>query len=70
MKTLSRIIFFTIIFISDLSAQTPQWEFLGLNNEQIFDIVIDDSSNIYLASDEGVFKSTDNGITWIFNNNG
>lgn len=57
------LLFFTIILFLDLQAQTPQWEFMGLAGESIYDIAIDDSGNVYVAVKFGVYKSTDNGIT-------
>lgn len=58
------------MFTFNIAAQTPQWEFMGLAGEEIYDIAIDDSGNIYVASWTGIYKSTDNGSTWIFKNNG
>jgi hypothetical protein len=68
MKTF--ILFFTMILTSTLLSQTPQWEFMGLAGASIYDIAVDDSSNIYVASWTGVYKSTNNGATWEFKNNG
>jgi len=66
---LKYLIFFLIIYTNTINAQTPQWEFMGLAGEEIFDIAIDDSGYVYIGSDGGVFKSTDNGATWLFKNN-
>ncbi len=64
-------LFSTIILINAAFAQTPQWEFLGLQDTLIFDIVIDDSGNIFIASQPiAVYKSTDEGYTWLPKNNG
>lgn len=68
MKTL--VLLFTILLTSTLISQTPQWQFMGLAGEEIYDIVIDDSGNVYVASETGVFKSTDSGASWSFKNNG
>jgi photosystem II stability/assembly factor-like uncharacterized protein len=57
------------MFTFNIAAQTPQWEFMGLAGEIIDDIAIDDSGNIYVAS-SGVYKSTDDGVTWVFKNTG
>ena len=61
--------FFALLSITAFT-QTPQWEFMGLAGEEIYDIAVDDSGNVYVGSEGGVFKSTDNGATWIFKNNG
>ncbi|MCZ7609780.1 MAG: T9SS type A sorting domain-containing protein [Ignavibacterium sp.] len=58
------------VFTLETSAQTPQWEFMGLAGEEIYDIAVDDSGNVFVASWTGIFKSTDNGSTWAFKNNG
>jgi len=63
------ILFFILLNIAAYS-QTPQWEFMGLTGEEIYDIAIDDSGNVFVASWTGIFKSTDNGVTWAFKNNG
>lgn len=63
------ILFFILLNIATYS-QTPQWEFMGLAGEEIYDIAVDDSGNVFVASWTGVFKSTDNGDTWLFKNNG
>ena len=61
------IIFFgTFVFIQ-INAQEFVWENLGLAGNYITDIAIDDSGNIY-ASANSVYKSTDNGITWLLKN--
>jgi len=67
---LKYLIFFLIIYTNTINAQTPQWEFMGLAGEEIYDIAADDSGNVYVASWTGIFKSTDNGVTWVFKNNG
>lgn len=64
------ILFFVLIITIAAVSQTPQWEFIGLAGEEIYDIAVDDSGNVYVGSEGGVFKSTDNGATWIFKNNG
>jgi photosystem II stability/assembly factor-like uncharacterized protein len=64
------ILFFVLIITIAAVSQTPQWEFMGLAGEEIYDIAVDDSGNVYVGSEGGVFKSTDNGATWIFKNNG
>lgn len=64
------ILLVAIIFATKTIAQTPQWEFMGLAGESISDIAIDDSGYVYVASWTGVYKSTDNGISWVFKNNG
>jgi photosystem II stability/assembly factor-like uncharacterized protein len=63
------LMWFSIIY-NNLKAQTPQWEFMGLAGEEIFDIAIDDSGNVFVASWTCIFKSTDNGASWAFKNNG
>ncbi len=68
MKTV--LLFCSILFVKATTAQTPQWEFMGLAGEEIYDIAIDDSNNVYVASWTGVFKSTDNGVSWTFKING
>lgn len=61
----------TTLFAFNITAQTPQWEFLGLDNIGILDILIDDSSNIYVSGEPDiVYKSTDDGISWVTKNNG
>ncbi|MEO8230710.1 MAG: T9SS type A sorting domain-containing protein [Ignavibacteriota bacterium] len=60
----------TTVFTLEISAQTPQWQFMGLAGEEIYDIAVDDSGNVFVASWTGVFKSTDNGVSWAFKNNG
>ena len=71
MKTVYLIITLLFAFVYNIYAQNPQWEFLGLADKNISDIEIDDSSNIYVAIEPGaVYKSTDNGNTWIQKNNG
>ena len=64
------IVFLFVVFVMNISPQTPQWEFMGLAGEEIYDIAIDDSGNVFVASWTGVFKSTDNGASWAFKNNG
>ncbi len=64
------LIYFLIIYTNTINAQTPQWQFMGLAGEEIYDIAIDDSGNVYVASWTGIFKSTDNGASWAFKNNG
>ena len=64
------ILFFVLIITITAVSQTPQWEFMGLAGEEIYDIAVDDSGNVFVASWTGVFKSTDNGDTWLFKNNG
>lgn len=66
LKTVLLVTFFTF----NTLAQTPQWQFMGLAGEEIYDIAVDDSGNVYVASWTGIFKSTDNGVTWVFKNNG
>ncbi len=66
----SMLIFFVITLALVTFSQTPQWEFMGLDGEIIEDIAIDDSGNVYVASYQGVYKSSDNGTTWLFKNNG
>lgn len=63
---------FLYVFIINFSGftQTPQWEFMGLAGEEIYDIAVDDSGNVFVASWTGIFKSTDNGVSWEFKNNG
>lgn len=61
--------FFALLTITAL-AQTPEWEFMGLAGEEIYDIAVDDSGNVFVASWTGIFKSTNNGATWAFKNNG
>ena len=61
---------FVIIFEHNIFPQTPQWELLGLENEGINDIAIDDSGNVYVATLSGLFKSTDDGDNWINIKNG
>ena len=68
MKTI--LLFCAILFVKATLAQTPQWEFMGLAGEEIYDITIDDSGNVYVGSEGGVFKTTNNGTNWIFQNNG
>lgn len=58
------------MFTFNIAAQTPQWEFMGLAGEEIYDIAIDDNGYVYIGSEGGVFKSIDNGATWFFKNNG
>lgn len=65
-KVLILIPFFTF----NTLAQTPQWQFMGLAGEEIYDIAADDSGNVYVASWTGIFKSTDDGVSWEFKNNG
>jgi photosystem II stability/assembly factor-like uncharacterized protein len=56
---------FTILTVSTIFPQNVDWEFLGLEDEIIFDIAIDDSGNIYVAGENVVIsKSSDNGATW------
>jgi photosystem II stability/assembly factor-like uncharacterized protein len=69
-KRILILLLLSVTLISNISAQTPQWEFMGLAGEEIYDIAIDDSGYVYLGSDGGVFKSTDNGATWVFKNKG
>ncbi|HQI42364.1 MAG TPA: T9SS type A sorting domain-containing protein [Ignavibacteriaceae bacterium] len=64
------ILLVTILFSANIFPQTPQWEFMGLAGEEIYDIVIDDSGYVYIGSEGGVFKTTNNGTDWIFQNNG
>jgi len=64
------LIYFLIIYTNTINAQTSQWEFMGLAGEEIYDIAIDDSGNVYVGSEGGVFKTTNNGSDWIFQNNG
>ncbi|MFZ2863890.1 MAG: sialidase family protein, partial [Ignavibacteriaceae bacterium] len=64
------IILITTLLNYKTLAQTPQWEFMGLAGEEIYDIAIDDSGNVFVASWTGIFKSTDNGASWEFKNNG
>jgi len=52
------------------NSQIPQWEFMGLTGKEIYDIAVDDSGNVFVASWTGIFKSTDNGVSWEFKNNG
>ncbi|HRN26562.1 MAG: T9SS type A sorting domain-containing protein [Ignavibacteriaceae bacterium] len=66
LKTVLLVTFFTF----NTLAQTPQWQFMGLAGEEIYDIAVDDSGNVYVASWTGIFKSTDNGVSWEFKNNG
>lgn len=61
---------FAIFYTLQIYPQTPQWEFMGLAGEEIYDIIIDDSGNVYVGSEGGVFKTTNNGTDWIFQNNG
>ena len=63
---------FLYVFIISFSGftQTAQWEFMGLAGEEIYDIAVDDSGNVFVASWTGIFKSTDNGVSWEFKNNG
>jgi photosystem II stability/assembly factor-like uncharacterized protein len=68
MKTYTLV--FVIIITCNALSQTPQWDFMGLDGEEIYDIAVDDSGNVFVASWTGVFKSTDNGTTWAFKNNG
>ncbi|MDY0081554.1 MAG: T9SS type A sorting domain-containing protein [Ignavibacteriaceae bacterium] len=58
------------LFAFNIAAQTPQWEFMGLAGKEIYDIAVDDSGNVFVASWTGIFKSTDNGVSWEFKNNG
>lgn len=59
------------ISVTDISAQNPTWEFLGLADITITDIAIDDSGNIYVSGEPwAVYKSSDNGATWVQKNNG
>jgi photosystem II stability/assembly factor-like uncharacterized protein len=69
-KRILSLLLLSVTLISNISAQTPQWEFMGLAGEEIYDIAADDSGNVYVASWTGIFKSTDNGVTWVFKNNG
>ena len=64
------IILITTLLNYKTLAQTPQWEFMGLAGEEIYDIAVDDSGNVYVASWTGIFKSTDDGASWEFKNNG
>jgi photosystem II stability/assembly factor-like uncharacterized protein len=64
------LLFFAFILFLHLQAQTPEWELMGLAGEEIYDIAIDDSGNVYVGSEGGVFKTTNNGTDWIFQNNG
>ncbi len=70
MKNIICISIFILLFIYKVAAQTPQWEFMGLAGEEIYDIATDDSGNVYVGSEGGVFKTTNNGTNWIFQNNG
>ena len=69
---MKRIFYILITLFIPCSTNYPQmqWEFMGLSGEEIYDIVIDDSSNVYVGSVGGVFKTTNNGTNWIFQNNG
>ncbi|MDY0081553.1 MAG: T9SS type A sorting domain-containing protein [Ignavibacteriaceae bacterium] len=64
------ILLVTILFSANTFPQTPQWEFMGLAGKEIYDIAVDDSGNVFVASWTGIFKSTDNGVSWEFKNNG
>ncbi len=64
------ILLVTILFAANTFPQTPQWEFMGLTGKEIYDIAVDDSGNVFVASWTGIFKSTDNGVSWAFKNNG
>lgn len=64
-RYIGQILFYIFLLNFGTYSQTPLWEFLGLQNEIIFDIAIDDSGNIYVAGENVVIsKSSDNGATW------
>ena len=65
-----KISFLVFILSSSVSAQT-EWEYLGLAGESIWDIEIDGTGSIYVGVEQGpIYKSTDNGVTWVLKNNG
>jgi len=67
---LNLLFYVILLFTMTSNSQTPQWEFMGLAGEEMYDIAVDDSGNVFVASWTGIFKSTDNGVSWEFKNNG
>ncbi|MDY0082339.1 MAG: T9SS type A sorting domain-containing protein [Ignavibacteriaceae bacterium] len=59
-----------IVFILSINIYAQwEWENIGLAGPYIYDIEIDNSNNIYVAAG-GLYKSSDNGISWEFKNIG
>jgi len=67
MRTL-KISLLVLILSTTISAQW-EWENIGLAGPYIYDIELDNSGNIYVAAN-GLYKSSDNGISWQFINIG
>jgi len=59
---------FRFLIISSLTVfpQNVDWEFLGLDDKIINNILISDSNHIFVTVEPGaVYKSTESGNTWI-----
>ena len=73
MKTrISKLILLISIILIKVSF-TQVWQHVGLNNEYVKCLAINPSNGyIYAGSlySEGIFRSTDNGSTWVVKNNG
>jgi len=69
-RYIRQILFYIFLLNLCTYSQTPIWEFLGLENEFIQDIIVDDNNHIYTAGFDGIYKSTNNGETWELKNNG
>ncbi len=58
---------FLVCLLANLSAQSLaqdfEWEYLGFDSTYITIIAADDSGNIFISAN-GVYKSTDSGLTW------
>ncbi|MFI5237920.1 MAG: T9SS type A sorting domain-containing protein, partial [Ignavibacteriales bacterium] len=67
MRTLKISLLVFILSIT-ISAQW-EWENIGLAGSYIYDIEIDNNGNIYVAAN-GLYKSSDNGLSWQFINIG
>jgi len=64
---------FSFLTISSLTVfpQNVDWEFLGLDDKIITNILISDSNHIFVAVEpRAVYKSTDSGNTWMQKSNG
>jgi len=70
-RYIGQILFYILLLNLCTYSQTPLWEFLGLDDKIITNILISDSNHIFVAVEPGaVYKSTDSGSTWIQKSNG
>lgn len=62
MKNYTYLIIIFIVLIDCIST-SAQWVQTGLTNKNVHDLVIHDS-NLFAATDDGIYHSNDNGINW------